>query len=596
MYLQTPHIPPAFIFIAGALLIPLLKGRIKAGYMLMLPVLAFLMIVAVSPGRHWGVTMLGLELILERVDRLSLVFGYIFCIVTFIAVLFAVQLKDDLQHVAAFVYAGSALGVTFAGDFLSLYIFWELMAVASTFLVLASRTRESLPAAFKYILIHLFGGLCLLAGIIMYYQQTGTLAFDYIGLNRPYSYFLFTGIMINVGVPPLHPWIKDAYPEATVTGAVFLCTYTTKSAVYVLTRTFPGTEVLILIGALMAAFPIFYAVLENNIRRVLAYSLINQIGFMVCGIGIGTQLAINGTVSHAFCHIIYKALLFMSTGSVLYMTGRIKCTDLGGIYKTMPITCLFCIVAAASISAFPLFSGFVSKSMIVSAAGHGKMAGIWLVLQFASAGVIHHHGVKVPYFTFFSDDSGIRTREPPLNMMLAMGLAAFLCIFIGTCPGPLYKILPYPVVYTPYTASHVVGMLQLLMFGMLAFALLVLSGYYPPEMRAINLDTDWFYRKGAGLVYGLADRGLNGVNRMCEQLFAVRLTRGLGWFARKAPTVMILLVMMPVLALARGNPIDRAGLRQRLDAMFKTGTLPIGVSAALTGLFLAVVMAWCLFP
>ena len=489
-------IPLPAIFIIGALFIPFWGGRLKSAYMLALPVLAFITLVSMPEGKYWIVNILEYDLIFGRVDKLSMVFGYIFTIITFIGVLFTLKVADDMQRMAAFMYAGGALGVTFAGDFLTLYLFWELLAISSTFLILARRTKASQAAAFRYILVHVFGGLCLLAGIVFYIQDSGTAEFGYIGLNGAASYLIFIGIALNAAIPPLHPWLQDAYPEATVTGAVFLSALTTKSAVYVMARTFPGTELLIWMGAFMTIMPIFYAVLENDIRRVLAYSLINQVGFMMVGIGIGTQLAINGTVSHAFCHILYKALLFMSTGSVLLMTGKIRCTDLGGIYKTMPLTCLFCMIGAASISAFPLFSGFVSKSMIISAAAHGKLAVIWLTLQFASAGVFHHAGIKVPFFTFFSEDSGIRAKEPPLNMLLAMGITAFLCIAIGIYPGPLYSILPYPVDYVPYTGAHVIGQLQLLMFGALAFCLLILSGYYPAEMRAINLDTDWFYRKG----------------------------------------------------------------------------------------------------
>jgi len=269
---------------------------------------------------------------------------------------------------------------------------------------------------------------------------------------------------------------------------------TTKSAVYILARTFPGNEVLLWAGAFMTCFPIFYAVIVNDMRRVLSYSLINQVGFMVCGIGIGSQLAINGVVAHAFCHIIYKALLFMSTGAVLYMTGKIRGTDLGGLYKTMPFTALCCMVGAASISAFPLFSGFISKSLTVAAVAESHHVIIWFMLLFASAGVFHHAGIKVPFFIFFGHDSGIRSKEPPLNMCIAMGMAAFICIFLGVYPAPLYNILPYPIDFVPYTAFHVVGMLQLLMFGALAFTMLILSGFYPAEQRAVNLDTDWFVR------------------------------------------------------------------------------------------------------
>jgi len=529
---MTNLIPPALFFIVGALFIPLIKGRFKSAYMLLLPVLAFITLVKMPAGKYWIVHFLDYNLVFGRVDKLSMVFGYIFTIISFIGVLFALKVEDDLQHVSAFMYAGGALGVTFAGDFVSLYVFWEVMAVFSTFLILARKTKASGNAAFRYILVHLFGGLCLLAGIMIYIQNTGTTEFDYIGLNGTASWLIFIGIALNAAIPPLHPWLQDAYPEATVTGAVFLSALTTKSAVYLMARTFPGTGLLIYIGALMTAFPIFYAVLENDVRRVLAYSLINQVGFMMCGIGIGTQLAINGTVSHAFCHILYKALLFMSAGSVLHMTGKIRCTDLGGLYKTMPLTCLFCMIGAASISAFPLFSGFVSKSMIVSASSHEKLIAVWLILQFASAGVFHHAGIKVPFFTFFGHDSGIRTKEPPLNMLLAMGIAAFLCIGIAIVPGPLYDILPYPVDYVPYTGAHVVGQLQLLMFGALAFTLLILSGYYPAEMRAINLDTDWFYRRSGRLFYNIMDRVLNGLNEVCGHVFARSIPTRLGQLSR----------------------------------------------------------------
>ncbi len=586
---MTNYFSPALIFMVGALFIPVLKGKVKSAFMLLLPVLSFIILVNIPEGKYWMFNLLDYDLILGRVDRLSRVFGYIFTIISFIAILFALKVDDDLQHVAGLIYAGGALGVTFAGDLFSLYIFWEIMAVASTFLILARRTIKSQDAAFRYILVHIFGGLCLLAGIILYFRQTGTLEFSYIGLKGTASYLIFVGIALNAAIPPLHPWLQDAYPEATVTGAVFLSAFTTKSAVYLMARTFPGTELLIWLGAIMTAMPIFYAVLENDIRRVLAYSLINQVGFMMCGIGIGTQLAINGTVSHAFCHILYKALLFMSTGSVLYVTGKIRCTDLGGLYKTMPLTCLFCMIGAASISAFPIFSGFVSKSMIVSAAAHNHLAVIWLILQFASAGVFHHAGIKVPFFTFFGHDSGIRAKEPPLNMLIAMGIAAFFCVFIGLFPKPLYNILPYPVDYLPYTGAHVVGQLQLLMFGALAFCLLILSGVYPAEMRATNLDTDWFYRKGGKLIFYIADKSLNGINSFCDKIFAIKLASSLGKLSRNAPARLALIFVVPLRFLTGMKRDNLVIIKERVYATLETGSTPLGISAALATIFLVVV-------
>ncbi len=575
--------PPAAIFIIGALFIPVFKGKIKSAFMLLLPVLAFFTLINTPEGNHWVFSLLDYNLIFGRIDRLSRLFCYIFILISFIGIIFALKVDDDLQHVAGLTYAGGALGVTLAGDFFSLYIFWEIMAVASTFLILARRTVKSQAAALRYILIHVVGGLFLLAGIVLYVYKNGTTEFGFIGLQGLESYLIFLGIAVNAAIPPLHPWLQDAYPEATVTGAVFLSAFTTKSAVYVMARTFPGTELLIWLGALMTAIPIFYAVLENDIRRVLAYSLINQVGFMMCGIGIGTQLAINGTVSHAFCHILYKALLFMSVGSVLHVTGKIRCTDLGGLYKTMPLTCLFCMVGAASISAFPIFSGFISKSMIVSAAGHNQLVIVWLILQFASAGVFHHAGIKVPYFTFFSHDSGLRAKEPPMNMLIAMGIAAFLCVFIGIFPQPLYSLLPYPVDYVPYTAAHVVGQLQLLMFGALAFTLLILSGYYPSELRAINLDTDWFYRKGSKLVISFVTGICDRIASSLEYLFIRLLPSQLAAISKKPLTGLVVLYLR-----ATGkNPVALEELDK--EAKYETVTvIPAGIPVLLSVLFLMV--------
>jgi len=489
-------VPPATVFIFGALLVPFIRGKWKSAYLLLIPVVGFINLINIPEGTHWVVRFVGYDLVFGKVDRLSLLFGYIFHLISFIALIYALHVKDDLQHMAGLVYAGSALGVIFSGDLFSFFVFWELLTVASIFLIWARGTKESRGAGFRYLLVHSAGGLCLLAGIVLQVYQTGSIAFGYMGLNSVATYFIFFGFGLNCAWPILHPWLTDAYPAATITGTIFLSAFTTKCAVYALARAFPGTEALIWIGAIMTGFPIFYAVIENDLRRVLSYSLINQVGFMVCGIGIGTHLSINGAVSHAFNDILFKALLFMAMGAVMYRTGKINGTALGGLYKTMPLTCIFCMVGAASISAFPLFSGFVSKSMVMDAAALGNMRIIWFILLFASAGVFHHAGIKIPFFAFFSHDTGMRPKEAPLNMLVAMGIAAFLCIFIGSYPWPLYSLLPFQDVgYDPYTASHVVGQTQLLFFSALAFSLLLLSGIYPAEMRSVNLDADWFYRK-----------------------------------------------------------------------------------------------------
>jgi len=581
------ELPPAFLFLAAAVLTPFLPHGLRKLVLLAAPLLALVVVYSLPEGIHFSYNFLGQDMALLKVDRLNRVFGYVFCIISFLAVLFALQNKDRLEQVSGMIYAGSALGVTFAGDFFTLYVFWELMAIASTFVVLAARDQAARQAAFRYVLIHLCGGLFLLAGIVLRLHETGSLAVDYVGLTGLSSALMLIGIAVNAAIPPLHSWLKDAYPAASYSGAVFLSAFTTKSAVYVMARTFPGTELLIVLGALMTFIPIFYAVLENDIRSVLSYSLINQVGFMMVGIGIGTPLAINGAVAHAFAHILYKGLLFMSAGAVLYRTGKTRCTDLGGLYKYMPFTCICCIIGAASISAFPLFSGFVSKSMIVSAAGYGQLTLVWLVLMFASAGVFHHAGIKVPFFMFFGHDSGLRPKEAPWNMLLAMGIAAAFCIGIGAFPQTLYNHLPFPVDYIPYTGDHVVGQLQLLMFGALAFALLMLSGIYPAEVRAINLDSDWVYRKGGRLFFAFADRCFNGLNSWADRLFVRRLPARLATFFAE-PGGNLQKYALRLIAEGAGEGTDFSERIREIDRRSRSAAYPIGIWVLLAVLFLAV--------
>ncbi|HBV85149.1 MAG TPA: Na(+)/H(+) antiporter subunit D [Desulfosporosinus sp.] len=496
---MTSFLPPAFIFIAGAALIPFLRGRLKQVYMILLPALAFLNLLNMPEGSSWVLNLWDYQLIFARVDKLSMVFAYIFVIMAFAGAIYAAHEEDNLQLTAAFLYAGSSLGVVFAGDLLSLFIFWEIMALASTCLVFARRTQASIKAAFRYIMVHLFGGLMLMIGILMHVAETGSLEFNLIGLSGLASGFILLGFAVNAAIFPLSAWLPDAYPESTVVGTVFLSAFTTKTAVYTLARGFAGTEILMWLGITMIIYGIVFAILENDMRRVLSYSVINQVGFMVVGIGIGTELAINGAASHAFAHILYKALLMMSAGAVLYLTGRSKTSELGGLYKTMPWTLLFCLVGAASISGFPLTGGFTTKSMIASAAGYEHITIIWMLLTVASAGVFLHAGIKFPYFVFFAKDSGLRPNEKklPRNMLVAMGFLAFMCILVGVYPQMLYRLLPYPVGYVPYTGDHVVGQLQLLMFSALAFFMLL---KYLKRTETLTMDTDWIYRRGAHIL------------------------------------------------------------------------------------------------
>jgi multicomponent Na+:H+ antiporter subunit D len=489
------ELPPFLLFYVGAILAGLCQGRVRAA--------ALLGTIALSAVNLWQLpenytvlaSFMGLELTPVKLDNLNLLFGYLFHIAALIGVIYSLHVQDRVQQSAAMLYAGSALGAVFAGDLLTLFLFWEMLALSSVFLVWARGTDRAYSAGMRYLILQVVSGLLLLAGIIIHYQNTGSLEFTYIGLEGLAAWLIFIAFGIKCAFPGFHTWLTDAYPEATPTGTVFLSAFTTKVAIYAMARAFPGTELLVTIGAVMACFPIFFAVIENDLRRVLAYSLINQLGFMIIGIGIGTELAINGAVAHAFNDVIFKGLLFMSMGAVLYRTGRINGSELGGLYKSMPKTAILCIVGAASISAFPLFSGFVSKSMIMSAALKEDYDIIWLLLLFASAGVFHHAGIKIPYFAFFAHDSGIRCKEAPRNMLLAMSIAAALCIGIGSFPNLLYQHLPYSTNYSAYDLTHILTQTQLLFFSALAFVWLNLKGMYPPELPSTNLDSDWFYRR-----------------------------------------------------------------------------------------------------
>ena len=493
--------------------------------------------------RFWGLDFgdyaqfefLGETLTLMRIDPLSRIFVVIFHIAALLGAIYSFYIRDNFQPLVGVFYAGSALGVVLAGDLWTLFLFWEVAMVASTLLVWVRRSPAARAAGLRSLGIQMLSGVFLFAGIVLLRHElgaapgwaefrnlTGLLADGGLGFSNLAATFIFLAFGIKAAFPLLHGWLIDAYPESTPAGTVFLSAFTTKFAIYSLARAFPGQSELIWIGALMTAFPIFYAVIENDLRRVLAYSLTNQLGFMVVAIGIGTPMAINGAAGHAFAHILYKGLLFMAMGAVLYRVGHTNGSDLGGLYKSMPVTTGLCIVGAASISAFPLFSGFATKSFTMSAVAYEQNLWLWLVLLFASAGVFHHSGIKIPFFAFFHHDAGIRCKEAPRSMIVAMVLAAAASMAIGLLPliapmfgvaNPFRELLPYPVDYEVYTPTHVIAQSQLLFFSALAFATLMRTGLYPPELRSVNLDADWFYRRVGLRVWNGAATAFTALHR-----------------------------------------------------------------------------------
>ena len=537
MISSTIFIHPATWFLMGAVLLPFLNKRpgLKKGVLIAVPLIAFTVI-------HWlpdsfgQVSYMGFDLVFGRVDQLTRVFLHVFTVMAIIGCIYGLHVKETGQHIAAFLYVAGSLGVTLCGDYLTLFIFWELMAFASTFLVWYRKKRRSIEAGYRYLLVHTAGGLVLLGGIFLRYKNIHDLSFVQIAANGATfaDYLIMIGFMLNAAVPPIHAWLPDAYPEASVTGAVFMCAFTTKTAVYVLARGFPGFEALAILGAIMTVYGVGYAAIENDARRILAYHIVSQVGYMVCGVGIGTAMAVNGAISHAYAHIIYKALLFMGVGAVLEMTGKTKLNELGGLYKQMPLAMIFTVIGGISISGFPLTSGFVSKSMIIAAAGESHRIGLLLMMTLAAVGTFLSVGIKLPYFIWFGKDSGVRAKDAPWNMNLAMAIAAFLCFFIGIYPDYLYKMLPFPVDYHPYTAYHLSETMQILGFTGLGFYLMVKK--LKPEPK-INLDLDWFYRKGAKVFMVFAsrpvlssDNWVNDVYRRIGLRLTMALAKAISWF------------------------------------------------------------------
>jgi len=539
------EMPPGWIIIAGALLIPLTKGLLRQAVLVALPLLALATIWTLPADASMQAGFLDYTLSPLEFTTVGKLFATIFSLMVLVGGIFAMRTASTMELSAAFLYAGSAVGVTSSGDLISVFIYWELMAIGSTAVIWAAGTDAAYKASMRYLSMHLFGGVVLMAGIIWHIHTTGSTEFTALELQGPAQWLILIGFLVNAGAPPFSAWIADAYPEASPSGSVFLSAFTTKTAVFTLLIAFPGTDVLIPIGCFMIFYGIIYALLENDARRILSYSIVNQVGFMITGIGIGTEMALNGAAAHAFAHIVYKALLLMTAGAVLYQTGKRRCSDLGGLFHSMPMTTLYGIIGALAISSFPFTSGFVSKSMISSSAAYEHITWVWFLLAAASAGVFLHAGVKYPWFVFFQKDSGLRPEEPPKNMQFAMFIFAFLCIALGVYPDPLYSMLPYPVEYEPYTADHLVTQFQLLLFAGLAFFLLL------PMMKrteTISLDFDWFYRKpGVALVkwvLSTADKiwqkiestVIASIKQMIQNSYDAESGQPKGYFARLWPT------------------------------------------------------------
>lgn len=501
-------IPPGTLILLGALVVPFLTRQLRQYWCVVIPILSFLHLTwAFGDGTTQALQFFGQDLTPIRVDRLSLVWGYVFHIAAILAAIYAWRTRDRVEHMVAMLYVGASIGAIFAGDLMTLFVYWELTAVSSVFLIWAGKSKHAFGAGIRYVLMHVASGVLVLSGALLVFTEHGSLSFGAPGATGMFheladagSWCLLLGFGIKAAFPLLHCWLPDAYPESTATGTVYLSAFTTKMAIYALARGFAHCELLIMVGAVMAIFPLIQAVLASDMRQTLSHVLNNQLGFMVVAIGVGSELAINGVAAQAFAHVLYKGLLFMAMGAVLVQAGSACQTKLGGLARRMPWTCAFCLVGALSV--VPLNCGFVTKALVLNAVAEEHLDWIWLALMVGAVGAFVAAGIKVPYFTFFAaaQQDQSRVEQAPLNMKIAMGTAAAMCLAIGVFPSVLYGILPFEGDYHPYTTSHVVHQLQLISFSTLGFILAVRFGVYPKPVTGTLLDFDWFYRRPTQLI------------------------------------------------------------------------------------------------
>ncbi len=453
------------------------------------------------------------------VDKLSYLFGFVFAVIALIGGIYACHNENRMEALCSLGYAGGALGVVFAKDWLTLMFFWESMAVTSVFLVWCNKTDASRKAAFRYILVHMLGGNLLLAGVFLLESNGQHLISNLVqGPHNLAFWAVFLGVAVNTAIPPFNGWIADAYPESTLTGGVFMCSFTTKVAVYTLIRIFAGWDHLVYIGCFMALNSACFAVMENNMRKLLSHHISSQVGFMVAAIGVGSALGLNGAATLAFSNIVYKGLLFMCTGAIIYATGITRINEIGNVAKKLPLIALCFFIAALSIGGIPPFFGFVTKPLAIeSTAAFSSWA--FTVLEVASIGTFLSIPLKMGYFIFLRPEKTPELqREVPMNMKVAMCMAAALCIIYGLFPGLLYQYLPFDMPARPaYTAGGVLTTIEMYGMAMIPFMM------YLPKMEphtAISLDTDWFYRKPFAYI----------VNLISQNLCALCAGLGQAWF------------------------------------------------------------------
>ena len=539
------NLHPGILLIFAGVITAFLPKKARKYLLVICPAFAFFLAARLPVGTSETFELFGKYIFYYlHVTGENRIFLFVFALMALIGGIYSAHNKSALEAFASMGYAGGAIGVTLAGDWVTLIFFWEFMAVTSLFLIWNSHTRRATSAGFRYLLIHMLGGNLLLFGIILKLSQGEYLITNIAHTNDLAFWLIFLGMAVNGAIVPLHAWVPDAYPEGTITGSVYLSSFTTKLAVLCLLRVFAGSEMLIYLGIVMIFYGACFALIENDIRRLLSYHIISQLGFMVTDVGMGTEMAMNAASSLAFGNVLYKSLLFMCAGAVIYATGIRKINQLGGLAKKIPLLTVIFFIGALSIAGVPLFAGFTCKSLSMAAAGGAGLHTAELLMMLGSIGTALSIPFKMGYFIFFGKDRSLNVKPIPKNMYAAMILGAVCCMTAGLCPNLVYRMLPYAMDYHPYHLGHILEYLQLLPAALLPF-LMYLNKMEPHT--ALTLDLDWFARKPfkAG-VYGLS-------------ALLCRMQEFFGGIGRKIYRAAQVFCANPMLALHRKprNAVDR---------------------------------------
>jgi len=402
-----------------------------------------------------------------EIDTLGIFMATLFLFIGLLTSVYSVKYMERDTRLAEYyillmLMVAGMLGVVFAGDFFTFFIFWEIMCLSSYVLVAFRKERwEPVEAGFKYLIMSASGSAMVLFAMSLLYGMAGTLNFAYVrlALSKPQlggwalmaMVLVIVGFGIKAAVAPLHTWLPDAHPAAPSSISAMLSGVVIKAGAYALMRSlimifapeaYSWQIVLAILAVITMTVGNLMALLQTDLKRLLAFSSVAQMGYVIFGISIATYYGITGSLFHIMNHAIMKSLLFLCSGAFLYAVDSRNLDELAGIGKKMRITGVMFTIGCLSIAGIPPLNGFQSELMILlSGIGLGGKSAIWYVL---SAIMLVNLLFSVAYYLRLiqtltlrePSTTSVNAREAPIGMLLPMGILTVLCIVIGIYPDP----------------------------------------------------------------------------------------------------------------------------------------------------------------